>query len=305
VDQAKLTHFLAVAEHRHFGRAAEALGLSQQALSKSVATLERGLRVRLFDRGQFGAVLTPYGEALQRRARIIDAELRLGQAEIESLRGSRQGSIRVGVGPSLVGRVMPEALLRMHEARPGVQMSTYVESSAVLYPMLLRGEVELVVSAPSADVFVDSELRCERLFLDRDVLVVRADHPLAKRRRVTLADLQNCIWISSAQVGSVWLRVCREFTAVGLSPPTRVLRADATALGKELLLRGDCVVLASRENVHRELAAQQFVELNVPRLGEVRVAQVATRSRSTLQPAAAELVEHVRQVAFELHGRPA
>lgn len=304
MDSAKLQHFLAVAEHGHFGRAADALNLSQQALSKSIAALEQGLHVKLFERGQFGAVLTPYGEALRRRAKIVDAELRLGRAEIEALRGAKNGNVRVGVGLSFVGRIMPLTMLRMHEAHPDVQVSAMVESSAALYPMLLRGELDFVVSAPPMEVVADTDIRQERLFIDRDCVAVRADHPLAKRRKVLLADLQDYTWIMSAQMSGTWQRLCREFSAAGLAPPTRTLRTDSTGLGKELVLRSDAVILLSRENIYRELAQAELRVLDVSKIGEARQAYAAVRARSPLQPVAAELLEIVRQVCSELFGRP-
>jgi len=97
LNHSQVRQFVAVAEHRNFGRAAEALGLSQQAVSKNVALLEGRLRARLLERGRFGAIPTVYGEALLRRAKSAEAELRLGLAEIEALRGASVGSVRVGV----------------------------------------------------------------------------------------------------------------------------------------------------------------------------------------------------------------
>jgi DNA-binding transcriptional LysR family regulator len=304
MDPSKLAHFLVVADHKHFGRAAESLGLSQQGLSKSVAALERSLRVKLFERGQFGAVLTPYGEALWRRAKVVDAELRLGRAEIAALRGAREGSVRIGAGPSFVGRLMPMAMLRMHAANPGVQISTRVASTPVLYPMLLRGELEFVVSAPTANFVCDPELMQETLFTEFDCLVVRAEHPLASRHHVALEDLIPYTWIMPLETGIMWERMGREFTAAGLPSPARVLRADSTALSKELLLRNDCVMLMSRENTNPELTTGRLVELDVPRIREQRIAYLTMRARSNLQPAARELADYIRQVCAEIYGKP-
>jgi DNA-binding transcriptional LysR family regulator len=239
---------------------------------------------------------------LRRRAKIIEAEMSLGRAEIESLRGSDKGSVRVGVGPSFVGRIMPIAMLRMHEAHPEVQIAAVIDTSVGLYPQLLRGELEFVVSAPATSLTIEPDIQLEKLFLDRDCAVVRADHPLARKRKVSLADTQDYPWLLSARTGPSLSRVAREFTALGLAPPTRVLRTDSTLLGLELVRRGDCILLVSRENIEREMTAKQLVELDVPRVAEVRPAYIAKRQRSPLQPAAAQLLEHVRQVCFELYG---
>ncbi len=300
LNHSQVRQFVAVAEHRNFGRAAEALGLSQQAVSKNVALLEGSLRARLLERGRFGAIPTVYGEALLRRAKSAEAELRLGLEEIEALRGASVGSVRVGVGPAFASRVLPAAMVRMHHEQPAVQIATCVETSAVLYPMLLRGELDFVVSAPPLDLAIDSDISQELLFLDRECLVVRAKHPLARRRQVGLTDLKACTWIVSSQIPSVFARICRELAKAALSPPTRVLRTDATELGRTLLLNTDSVALIGRESIQQDLAARRLVELRVAGLGEAHGAFAATRPRSALQPAASRLLDHVRAVCREL-----
>lgn len=304
MDLGKLAHFLAVAEHGHFGRAAGALGLSQQALSKSVAALEASLRVKLFERGQFGAVLTPYGTSLRRRAQLIEAESRLAKAEIASMRGSKEGHVKVGIGLSFVGRVMPEAMRRMRLLNPGVTITGIVESSGALFPMLLHGELDFVASAPPPYFAVDPELSQDRLFVDRDCVIVRSKHPLAKKSRVRLADMQDFPWLMSAQMSSTWSRIGREFTAAGLAPPQNLMRTDSTALAKNLVLGDDFVVLLSRENVAVELESGNLVALEMPQISEVRIAVLTTRARSILQPVALEMMRLVREVSLELHGPP-
>ena len=78
----QLRHFLAVMDHRHFGRAAAAVSLTQQALSHSISNLERELQVKLFERGPFGAQPSPAGRLFERRARSICAESDFASAEM-------------------------------------------------------------------------------------------------------------------------------------------------------------------------------------------------------------------------------
>ena len=85
-DLKQLRHFLAIVEQGHFGRAAQQLGISKQGISQSVAALEETLGVRLFERGQFGAVPTEFGRALTQYAKVIQAETRKARAEIDGLR---------------------------------------------------------------------------------------------------------------------------------------------------------------------------------------------------------------------------
>jgi LysR family transcriptional regulator of gallate degradation len=303
MELTRLTQFLALAEHRHFGRAAESLGLSQQALSKNIARLERSLKVKLFDRGPYGAVLTPYGETLQRRARVAEEELRLGRAELDAMRGSHTGRVVMGVGPTFVGGLMAQALLRMQMEHPGVEVDCRAGHSALLYPALLRGEVEMVASAPTAAVVADAGIRLEKLFVDKDTVVISARHPLARRRRVELADLQSLTWIMPSQLEAMHLRIARQFAVAGLEPPARIIKTDSIPLLLELVTRGNCITSISRDNVSSQVADGQLVELDVPQLLEARNAYIATRARSELQPAAAALLRHIRAVCRASYGR--
>lgn len=301
----KLDQFLALVEHGHYGRAAEALGLSQQAVSKSVAALEKQYGVKLFTRGPFGATPTSFGEVLATRARVARAEMVLAQSEIDALRGSRHGQVRIGVGLCFAGRIVPQSIARFRKRYPKVHITAIVESSAALFPMLLAGALDFCVSAPPPDFPIDPDLSREHLFVDRDTVIVRRQHPLARRSRVKLADLAEHTWLMSAQIADVWKRVCHEFTAAGIAAPTQLVRTDSIALARELVLGGDYIVLLSRENIVRELDHGDVVSIDIERIPQERPAILTCRQRSTLSPAAANLARIIREVCFEHHGAPA
>ncbi len=304
MSDAAIEQFLAVCEHGHFGRAAEALGISQQAVSKGISALEKRIGTRLFNRGAFGAVPTSAGEVLAARARQSRAELALGFAEIDSMRGSRGGRVRVGVGLCFAGRLMPLTIERYRALHPKVHVSAIVESSGALFPMLLAGELDFCASAPPPDFPIAPELARETLFVDADSVIVRRNHPLAIKTQVRLADLAGFPWIMSAQIGGTWDRVCGEFTAAGLAPPTQLVRTDSIALARELLQHGPYIVLLSRENVSRDLVAGSMVALSVEGIPERRPAILTYRRRSSMTPAAANMIRVLKQVCSDLHGPP-
>ena len=100
LDVLKLHQLAVIIRCKSFSRAAEQLGISQSALSKSVKSLERSLGVKLLDRGRFGALPTPFGLALARHADAVEAELRTADSEIVALKTARHGHVCVGCGPS-------------------------------------------------------------------------------------------------------------------------------------------------------------------------------------------------------------
>jgi LysR family transcriptional regulator, regulator for genes of the gallate degradation pathway len=303
LDAHKLRQFLAVVDNGHIGRAAEALGISQQAASKAVAQLEAQLEVRLLERGAFGVRPTPAGQLLAQRGRLAMAELAMAQAEIDAWRGARAGELRVGVGLGFTGQLMPAAIARFRRAHPGVHISAVVESSAMLFPMLLRGELEFVVSAPPAWVSVDPELRQEPLFAERDLLVAGARHPLARRTRLGLADLREYPWILSAQLTEVWQRLCRQFAAESLEPPKELLRTDSIALARELMMEDHYLCVVSRDTVARDLGARSLVALALETPIEPRTAFLTWRRKQRPQPNAAALMQQLREVCAAYNPR--
>lgn len=299
LDANKLRQFLAVFEAGHIGRAAEALGITQQATSKAVAQLEAHLQVRLFERGAFGVVPTAAGELLAQRGRLAIAELAMAQAEIQAWRGARHGEVRIGVGLGFAGRLMAQAVARFRRAFPEVHLSATVESSAMLFPMLLRGELEFAISAPPSWMRVDPELRQEPLFGDRDGLIAGRGHPLARRAQVALSDVREYPWIVSAQLAEGWQHLCRRFAAEGLEPPRELLRTDSIALARELMLSDQFLCLVSRESVQRDLEQRTLVALDAAWPIEPRSAFLTWRRRHRPSTVVAHLAQTLREVCAE------
>ena len=118
----RLHHFLGVYEHGSLGRAAEALHLTQPALSKSIQQLEASLDVKLFERTPVGVVPTIYGDTLSRHAKVIEAEIRNAEREIAIMRGGSKGEVSVGVTPSIAANLMPHTVLKLHDEKPDIQV---------------------------------------------------------------------------------------------------------------------------------------------------------------------------------------
>ncbi len=183
-----IRHLIRVADQGNYARAAEELGITQSALTQSIAKLESELGVKLLDRGRFGASATEAGRLLLGRARQIDAEARLATQELEAYKGGSRGDVRIGVGKSLVHGLLPQAIARFTMQRPDVVVTAFEGISGDLFGRLLRGELDLVISAPAPSVSVDPDLSQKALFEQHSVVVVGPTHPLAARQAASLAD---------------------------------------------------------------------------------------------------------------------
>jgi DNA-binding transcriptional LysR family regulator len=299
VDPIKLQRFLAVLDTGHFARAAAQLGISQPAVSKSIKTLETELGVRLFERGQFGAEPTPFAKRLAVRAKLILAEGRLARAELDAMRGAKSGSLAIGTGISFASRILPQALDRFRRRWPNVAISVDVGISGMLFPGLLRGDYDFVISAPPPSLGIDPEIACEALFEEADVLVVGPSHPLLVEPPRTIADVQRYPWLVAGRSG-LWESIVASFTAVGSPPPRDVIRTDSDTLAKALLLQGPYVCLLGRQLFAVEADQQRLFEVSLPGFGDRRPAFITTRRRSQPSLAARNMLTLIRAICAEL-----
>lgn len=293
MDPVKLRYFLAVFDARHFARGAAQIGVSQPAMSKSIAGLERSLGVTLFERGRFGAQPTAFATLLAGHARLILAEGELARAELAGLRNADAGVLRIGASPSLAQTVLPAAIGRYRRRWPGIILSVDVGLSAGLFDQLLAGDLDCVVSAPSPGLAIDDALDQHFLFEERDILVAGAHHPLAGRERLDLAELRSFPWIVPRRSGRLE-QIHRVFAAAGLPPPEAMVRSESADLARGLMLREPFVCLLGAGILAWELDTGVLRELSDPGFSVTRRAFLTSRRRSRMSPAARNFVGIVR-----------
>lgn len=183
-----LRYLVAVAEHRHFGRAAEASFVSQPTLSTQLKKLERELGIQLVERSSRGVMLTDVGEEVAERARLI-----LGEAdEIRSLARRAQdpeaGTVRLGLFPTLAPYLLPHVVPDVRAAFPALELLLVEEKTEVVLERLRKGRLDVgVLALPVAD----DQLHVEPLFTEDFVLAVPADHPLAAAGSVDVSLLED------------------------------------------------------------------------------------------------------------------
>src|SRR5262249_16055542 len=141
-----LEYFAIVAEHGHLGRAADVLGLSQPALSKSLGRLEGAMQVRLFRRSAKGMELTAEGTLLLQRARELRQSLRNGAREVSDVSRGHVGHIRVGLGPSVNDQLVLVAFAELLREEPRITMKVIVSDADEIMPLLHSGQLDVVVN---------------------------------------------------------------------------------------------------------------------------------------------------------------
>lgn len=183
-----LRHLVALHEHGTLAAAAEAIHLSQSALTKSIAALELELDSPLFDRG--GRRLSPNAlhKKVLARAMALLREADDLQREAMLFRDGHILQLRLGVGPAVAQGAAPEALTRFRELHPDIEVIVQVGATGELAPALVDGELHLLVSEREQHEVADADLVIEPLAKDPLAGAVRPGHPLLDRAAVTPAD---------------------------------------------------------------------------------------------------------------------
>ena len=214
-----------------FSAAADALGLTQSAVSQHVAALEREAGLPLVERGTRPTELTEAGRVLVRHGTAIAARLDDAEQELGELAGHRSGRLRFGSFPTALTTFVPMALARLRHEHPAVVLSVVDDHMQGLLPRLADGTLDLAV------VF-DHEilpggtpvLHRVPLFDDTYRAVLPAGHRLTVRRSVGLPDLAEEVWVGG-HTGSAWFSIVRHSCrAAGFEPRTSLASDDYRAV---------------------------------------------------------------------------
>src|SRR5215204_511905 len=194
MDLRDITYFNVIAEHRHLGRAADALGISQPALSKSLRRLETALAIKLVKRTPKGVELTAEGSALHVRA----GELRLATQsvvrEIKEVSEGRVGHLHIGIGAAISEDFLAGAFARLLKEAPRTMLNVRVSDNDVMVPAMKNGELDMIVNYRWKQ---PDEILYEHLYDDDYVVCAAAHHRLAKRTQIKLCDLVDERWALS------------------------------------------------------------------------------------------------------------
>jgi LysR family hydrogen peroxide-inducible transcriptional activator len=187
-----LRYLLAVAEHQHFGRAAEACGISQPTLSVQVRKLEEQLGVALFERTSRTVAPTAACEALMPHVRAAVAEADAILAVARSLRDPLSGRFRLGIIPTLAPYLLPLIFAPLRDALPALEVEPWEDQTAALLDRLRAHELDAALLATEVD---HPDLASRPLFSEPFLAALPPEHPLAARTVVAEADLARDILV--------------------------------------------------------------------------------------------------------------
>ena len=243
---AQVEGFLEVAHQSNLSRAAEALYITQPALTARLRALEAEVGSPLFRRGRRGMTLTDAGRTFLPYAERAVRALRDGTSAIERLPTAEE--LVLGAAPAISTYVLPDLLVRFEAAHPDVRLSVRTGHSEQILEMAVRGDVEIglvrELHHPSLETL--------HLYDDELVLVVDPRHPIARQRRVSLDRLRDARLILFDRTSSYYDLTNALFRPAG-NLPRGVLELDHIDAAKQMVLAGLGIALLPTTAVAGEL----------------------------------------------------
>jgi DNA-binding transcriptional LysR family regulator/predicted ATPase len=285
--EARLRAFAAVARKGSFSRAAEALYVSQPAVSKHVASLEAELGTQLVVRGRPGAVLTPAGQVLADYVLRAQALLANARRALAAGADADIGTLALAASGIPGTYLVPEIVARFHERYPGVHLDFQVSTSAGTLELVRAHDVEIGIVG---GMTLPPELEAESLLEDEVVLV---GPPSLAGRRLRPRDLEGWAWISREDGSATKASVEAARWQMGLHE-VRTLDLPSWEAVKLAVASGAGIAAISRVALRLELETSSLALLDVPGWRLSRTIAAVTAKNVPLTPPAAKFLELLR-----------
>jgi DNA-binding transcriptional LysR family regulator len=296
MELSQFRYFNAVASHGSFSAAAKALGITQPGLTKAVRRLEASLDCTLFVRLPRGVVLTQQGQALLRHAGLLDVQLQDARKEVRAVSRGAVGELKIGAGPSWLGRALPRIIAELATEYPGLSFHVVGGYNGVLMEALSRGDLDLVVSALPDHTPVG--LQAIPLTTDIISVVARRSHPLRTRRGLQPASTLAYPWVLPGRDVLLRSRLEALFRVAGLEPPPARIESDSISFIAAVLRSSNMLSFATLQVLRSEMDG--VVPIPIPGLTMTRSAGILFRSGAGMAPATRAFIEAIKGLAREL-----
>jgi DNA-binding transcriptional LysR family regulator len=288
MEMRQLEYFIAVAEEANFTRAAQRVHISQSGVSAQIRQLEHDLGATLIDRTGRTATLTAAGAAALPHARAVLASAGAVQQAVDAVNGLIRGRLTVGMITACTVTPLFDALAAFHRAHPGVEITLTEDSSDRLTVRVRAGTADLALIGASGAP--PPGLAALPVISERLVAALPPGHPLAGRRRATLADITAYPLVCMPQGTGIRAVLDQACAAQGIQPDI-ALQASAPGAVADLAIRGLGIAILSES-----MAATHETQLKTLIIDDIQTpAILALIWTETDNPALRELLHHTRQ----------
>jgi DNA-binding transcriptional LysR family regulator len=293
LDPKKLIDLLAIAEHGSYTHAAVARGVSQPALSNSVALLERAIGVRVLERNRRGAELTDFGRLLTSHAAALHSVLARASEEVELKKLGMEGSLAIGASPVACVDIVPDAISRLKKTTPNIAIRIDERPDDELIKALRFGEIDFMIG-PTGLTADPPDIQREVLLEDGFQIIMRRKHRLARCKSMALSELRGVHWVMPNAQSTIWRQIEALFAAENEPWPVNCITTNSITALKSLVMRGDFVSIASGKLLKRERDAGHLVCIALRNSNFVREICIRQRRGAMLTPIAQRFLAIIR-----------
>lgn len=293
----QLRLLLALDNHRHVGRVADALSITQPAVSKALAELEQGLGVQLFLRTPKGLEPTSEGSCLARYAEIIEEDLQRAALALESVNRPQVRRVSLGVmhgGTPIVGPTL-ERLRKKHPPATPLDLTVHEAPIDTLLPLLRSGRLDIAVGAPPESSTI-ADLQVTPLYVDSMVWIISPHHPMAKSSCIRLQDLSDYIWVMTPRASRRRALVDAALRRQGVVEPAQVVETLSHETILSLVQRQNAVALVMG-GLARSFESRGLVQILDIEMSQVIQVVAMTRQQPQPSTAALELLDCLAEQA--------
>ena len=255
-----LKFLLSLAQTRNLSHSAALLNTTQPGLSKWLKELESDIGLTLFERHARGLTPTSHGEALIGHARRINAQLDRAVADMGVLREGGGGRVAIGASGAAASEAAPRAVLAIAERMPDLRIDLLEGTMDRLLSLLSQGDLDIVIGRSANDLFDDSSISTEVLYVEPVDLVARPGHPLFDREEIGWADVLAYRWIVWPRRTPIRNALEAALTAAGHTLPPHYIESNSVIANITLLNNSDAIGTAS----HR--ATVMLVDMKILRI---------------------------------------
>jgi DNA-binding transcriptional LysR family regulator len=291
-NTAALRYFYEVARYGSFRLAADKIHIAASAISRQIQLLEHELGAKLFERDRKGLRLTSAGEALLYRVRRAMNELAAAKSEIETLQGSCQGTVRLGINETVAREFITGFLAQFRKAYPEMNFEIIVANTDELAAVLVRGELDIIIGYAAA---LTAGIKQVVSFDLTTCITVRTDHPLAKRSSVKISDIVDETFIMPCS-NSMLRQVLMAIFARAAVKPASTITTNSFELMASLVTSGFGISGQVRLSAGPDAVRPEIVYVPI-RDAEVRPSLLACciRADSTPSVAVSLCIQELRQ----------
>lgn len=277
--------------------AAEKLGVSQPAISKTIQKMEHDLGLVLFDRSRAKVTPTSGCEAVVLHAKKILASVNDLGKTVRLLNGLELGALSIGVGPAMAESYVTKAIAKLAEDHPGIELDVRVDHWVQLSEWLIEGEIDLMVADLAAvtdnDRFITSPLPEEEF-----TWFCRADHPLAEFPLVTRLDLLKYPLVTPRMPpwATEWFQQALRPDDQKLNGTIQTVCCENYSMLKRIVMESNCISVALSATIISELNENRLTALKVNAAPLVTHAGIVQLRERTVTPLASAFIDYVNDL---------